>query len=139
MYWQQTEDYLNAHTHGMLDFVNNGSVRFLALPDSPATDAAGFPSDSFTPRTTEFLPCSWAAKKIEEKEVATQTRSLSGYEINLSQTAPDGSPVVVRPSDRVEIKFRPSADETEELEIVSLLNISKILWRVFAVRLNDES
>lgn len=115
----------------MLGALKNGEVRFLRKADATLTDDQGFPSSGYVPRTTEFFPCVWTAKAIDEKEVAGQTRALAGYEIQVSGSAE------VHPSDRVELRFKLGSSETETLEIAARVNESNVTWRIVAVDIEE--
>lgn len=131
--------YLKENFQNIQNELKNGECRFLALPaGDPATDDHGFPSDTAAPRTDGFIPCTWTAKKIDEKSIADQTRPLAGYEISVPQIF-DGSPVIVKPSDRIEIKQDLNSSVVSEMEIVARLNESNVFWRIYAVDIDDEN
>lgn len=115
----------------------NGACRALALDDSELTDSQGHPSSGYAPRTPGFLPCSWTAKKIEEKFVSDRTRSLAGYEITLPQKQ-GGVQTVFKPSDRLELKLKPNDASAVELEILAVLNQSNVAWTIYAIDLEAD-
>ena len=126
-------DYLGDIFPQILTELKNGECRFLSLDDNTATDAQGFISSGFTPRTDGFLPCSWIPQKKlpEEIEIANQTRSSAVYKISV---APG---VICDPSDRVEIRFKLSQPETRSLEIVSVVNQNNVFRQIYAVDIEE--
>ena len=124
-------NYLGDFFPQLLTELKNGECRFLALNDGTATDAQGFISSDYSPRTVYFLPCSWNPEKksADEKEVAAQTRASAVYEIRVAKD------VVVLPSDQLEMKF--SADDVQILEILSVVNQSNVYKQIFAININE--
>lgn len=129
-------NYLSAHFGHLQATLANGSCRVLSQDDGELADAQGYPSSGYTPRTEAFLPCSWTAKKIDEKLIAGQTRELGGYEITLAQNNA-GSPVVVKASDRLELRLKTGEVEAVELEIIAVLNQSGAAWTIYALDIDD--
>lgn len=113
--------------------LKNGECRFWSLSDSAATDAQGFISSDFAPRTVGFLPCSWIPQKKlpEEIEIADQTRASAVYQISV---APE---TVVKPSDRLELRFKLGETETQFLEIISVVNQTNVFWQIYAADIEE--
>lgn len=130
-------DYLAAQFAVLQTELSNGSCRALAAHDAELTDEQGFPSSGYAPRTSKFLPCAWTAKKMDEKFAGDRTRGLSGYEITLAQRI-GGAAVVVKSSDRLELKLKPSDATPVLLEIIAVRNQSSVAWTVYAVDLEAD-
>ena len=70
----------------------NGECRFSAVDEdgngvddtAGNTDDRGFINPVYTEPNTAWNPCIWVGKKIDEKLIADQTRSVAGYEIHAS-------------------------------------------------------
>ena len=135
MSFQCAANYLQENFGQVLANLSNGECRFL-VSGNEATDAQGFPVSSFTPRTANYLRCAWKAIKIDEKTIATQTRGLCGYEISVAQMI-GGTQIIAKPSDRLELKLKIGATESETLEIVALQNVSGVIWTIYAVDINE--
>lgn len=118
----------------------NGECRFLAAPGAEETDDQGFLSAEFTPRTVDFIKCSWTPKTGREgydAEIAAQTRSVAVYEITVAKQI-DGVPVLCLPSDRIELRTKIGDSSSVILcEILQRVNQNNMAWLVYAVDLDD--
>lgn len=125
--------YLGEVFPQLLTELKNGECRFWSLSDNTATDAQGFISSDHAPRTIEFLPCSWIPQKKlpEEIEIAAQTRATAVYKISVAFGT------IVKPSDKLELRFKLGAVETQFLEIISVVNHTNVFWQVYAVDIEE--
>lgn len=115
----------------------NGEVRIslLSAESSYVTDEQGFADSTFVDPSSDFIPCVWVGKKIDERLVAEQTRSIAGYEISIMQQI-GGTPVHVDRDGRIEIKFKPGASEIQALNILAVVNQQNLFWQIYAVDSN---
>ena len=93
----------------------NGECRFLSLPMEESTDEKGFYSPYYTPRTAEFISCTWRERHVVEEDIALQIRGKSLIELTLPAVAEDQE-VIVFSSDRAELRF-----------VINLVTITRIL------------
>lgn len=115
----------------------NGEIRIRSLGSESAaeeTDEQGFPKPVFDTSDTAFVPCVWVGKKIDERMVAEQTRTLAGYEISVLQTE-----AVITPDarGRLEIKFQPGAEDFQTIEILAVVNQQNLFWQIYAVDIEE--
>jgi len=120
----------------LLGQLANGACRFLAVSDTEATDAQGYPNAERIARTNGFIPCSWIAKTADEKTAAEVVRGLAFYEITLSQIF-ENNPVVIKSGDRVELRLKPSDTVAQTLEVVAVVNQAGAAWKIFAVDIDE--
>jgi len=135
--FENLEEYLTATTPDLLQFVQNGEVRFLAIADQEATDAQGFPLDQYVPRTVSFLQCVWNVKTAEEVRIAERTQATVIYEI-ICPFEFDSAAIIVKSADRAELKLRIGGTAVV-LEIISMIPQSNISYKIFAADLDDGS
>lgn len=109
---------ISAGSSALIDLVSNGQARFLSLDQNVETDSSGFPVFSTSPRTTEFHPCVWKVKIVEEQERAGQLRGKSLYELSFPIRS-DDNPLTVRESDKCELKakFDGMIESTKTCEV----------------------
>ena len=137
MSFAATEEYLRNQQDGQFGFIQNGSCRLLALPDEPGSDDYGLINENYAPRTEDFLVCRWAQKIIDEKIIADSARSIAGYEIVVPQKIGEAE-IIIKTSDRIQLKKDLRSDDFIELEIVARLDQSSFSWVIYATDADDE-
>ena len=137
MSFAATEEYLRNQQDGQFGFIQNGSCRLLALPDEAGSDDYGLINENYAPRTEDFLVCRWAQKIIDEKIIADSARSIAGYEIVVPQKIGEAE-IIIKTSDRIQLKKDLRSDDFIELEIVARLDQSSFSWVIYATDADDE-